>query len=143
MKILQQMFQNHPVQAPVGMEKITETIALLTECAMACTICADACLKEDSVNQLSRCIRLNLDCAEICTVTGNLLIRQADPQPAVIRSMLQACMVACRACADECDRHASKHPHCRICAEACRQCEKTVARILPTLPAESTTRDAM
>jgi hypothetical protein len=36
--------------------------------------------------------------------------------------MLHACAAACRLCADECEKHAKMHEHCRICAESCRRC---------------------
>jgi hypothetical protein len=38
--------------------------------------------------------------------------------------MLEACAEACRICAEECERHAGDHEHCRVCAEACRRCEQ-------------------
>ena len=34
--------------------------------AQVCTACADACLGEDDVGELTRCIRLDLDCADLC-----------------------------------------------------------------------------
>jgi hypothetical protein len=41
-------------------------------CAQACTACADACPAEDMVQQLKQCIRLDLDCADVCAATGAL-----------------------------------------------------------------------
>jgi hypothetical protein len=38
--------------------------------------------------------------------------------------MLETCALACRLCGEECERHAGKHEHCRICAESCRRCEQ-------------------
>jgi hypothetical protein len=32
--------------------------------------------------------------------------------------------VACLACAEECDRHAAHHEHCRVCAVVCRLCKQ-------------------
>jgi hypothetical protein len=32
--------------------------------------------------------------------------------------------VACLACAEECDRHAAHHEHCRVCAAVCRRCKQ-------------------
>jgi hypothetical protein len=45
------------------------------ECAQACTACADACLSEQNVADLAKCIRSNLDCADICDTTGRVLSR--------------------------------------------------------------------
>jgi len=71
-----------------------------------------------------KCIRLNLDCAEICTATGRVLIRQTEYDAPTAKAQVQACAEACRTCAEECERRADMHEHCRICAEACRQCEE-------------------
>src|SRR4029078_9113149 len=43
--------------------------------AQICTACADACLAEQMVEDLRPCIRLNLDCADICNVTGRIATR--------------------------------------------------------------------
>jgi len=42
----------------------------------------------------------------------------------MLRTMLEACALACRTCGDECARHASQREHCAISAEACRDCER-------------------
>ena len=38
-----------------------------------------------------------------------------------------------KACGDECEQHAQMHEHCRVCAEACRRCERACADLLATL----------
>src|SRR5690554_5492529 len=49
------------------------------ECAQACTACADACLSEDMVAELTKCIRTNLDCADLCETTGIVSRHTGDP----------------------------------------------------------------
>lgn len=85
--------------------------------------CADACLADDMVRDLAKCIRTYLDCADICLTTGQVLPRHTGYDANLTRAVLQACATACKACGDECERHAEMHAHCRICAEACRCCE--------------------
>ena len=95
-------------------------IALIEEaysCAQACTACADACLAESMVEQLRECIRLNLDCADMCAAAGAMASRRTGRNVEVLRAAIQACEVACRRCGQECERHASEHEHCRICAD--------------------------
>ena len=94
------------------------------ECAQSCVICADACLGEEMVQQLLQCIRLNQDCADICAAAGAVASRRTGSNESVIRMTLEACAEACRLCAEECERHADMHEHCRICAESCRRCEE-------------------
>ena len=67
------------------------------------------------VEELTRCIRTNLDCVDICAATGKILSRYAGSDTAIARSILEACRTACRACAEECERHASMHRHCKLC----------------------------
>ncbi|MEV0727220.1 four-helix bundle copper-binding protein [Polymorphospora sp. NPDC050346] len=102
-------------------------------CAQACTACADACLSEEQVAALTVCIRINLDCADLCETTSRVLSRHTGYDRNVTRAMLVACVAACRSCAEECDRHAAMHEHCRVCAEACRHCERACQELLDGL----------
>jgi hypothetical protein len=112
---------------------LASCIEACQECAQACTACADACLGEESVQQLTTCVRTNLDCADVCSTTGRVLSRHTGYDANLTRAVLQACVVACRSCGDECDRHAGHHEHCRICADACRQCEQACQQLLTAL----------
>lgn len=44
-------------------------------CVTACSHCATACLKESDVKMMSRCIALDMDCAQICAVTAAAMAR--------------------------------------------------------------------
>jgi len=103
------------------------------ECAQTCTACADACLSEDSVADLTTCIRTNLDCADICAATGTILSRHTGYDANLTRAVLEACRTACTTCGDECGRHAEMHEHCKICAEACRRCAEACDALLAAL----------
>jgi hypothetical protein len=89
---------------------------------MVCTTCADACLHEKQVADLRDCIRLDLDCADICETTARLLARASHTDATTLRLQVQACEQACRTCAAECSRHARHMEHCRVCADACSTC---------------------
>jgi hypothetical protein len=64
-------------------------------CAQTCTACADACLSEDMVAELTKCIRTDLDCADICSATGAVLSRHTGYDANITKAMLEACRVAC------------------------------------------------
>ncbi|MGJ4899761.1 four-helix bundle copper-binding protein [Bradyrhizobium oligotrophicum] len=118
----QQMIETHPhVRGRVD-DALVRCVEECYSCAQICTSCADACLGENSVARLTQCIRLNLDCADVCNVTGRLATRRTGSDQEMISRMLEACAAACRLCAEECDKHAKMHAHCRICAESCRRC---------------------
>ncbi|CAN5619631.1 four-helix bundle copper-binding protein [soil metagenome] len=127
---VQQMLQTHPSPSPFDRAALLECIQACFECTQSCTSCADACLAEDKVKQLLRCIRLNLDCADVCDTMGRLLLRQSEPDMGLLRTQLQACAEACRVCGAECQQHAEHHEHCRVCAESCRRCEEACNRLL-------------
>ncbi|WP_251858579.1 four-helix bundle copper-binding protein [Herbiconiux sp. L3-i23] len=117
----------------IDRDKLVASIEACLECAQACTACADACLSEDMVADLTKCIRTNLDCADLCEATGGILSRHTGYNANLTRAALEACRTACASCADECERHADMHEHCRICAESCRRCENACAELLSTL----------
>jgi hypothetical protein len=101
------------------------------EAEVACVVCADACLSEDDVVSLRRCIRTNLDAADIAATTARLLARMlADPR--LLRAQVEACARALSACAEACHEHA--HEHCRACAEACRHAAERCGAVLRELP---------
>jgi hypothetical protein len=128
------MLRTHPTPATVDLSLLEACITACGECAQTCTSCADACLAEQQVAELRRCIRLNLDCADVCDATGRILLRQTEPDWAVVRSQLEACVQACRVCGQECERHADHHEHCRVCSESCRRCAEACEALLAALP---------
>ena len=102
-------------------------------CAQVCTSCADACLAEESVAGLRQCIRLDLDCADLCATAGRLATRHTGGISLLVVEILNACALACRLCADECARHAEQMEHCRLCAEACNRCEEACSAAIRSL----------
>jgi hypothetical protein len=125
-----EIIEMHPQPAGLDRDALLRCIDECLNCAASCTSCADACLGENDVQELVRCIRLNLDCADICEATGHVVTRQTVPHLGVVRATIEACAAACRACGEECERHAAHHEHCRLCAEACRRCEQACDDLL-------------
>lgn len=120
----QEMISTHPHVRGSTNEALIRCIEECFDCAQICTSCADASLAEDMVADLRQCIRLNLDCADLCRAAGQIGTRRTGSNEAIIVATLNVCEQACALCAQECERHADMHEHCRICAEACRRCER-------------------
>jgi hypothetical protein len=131
----QEILATHPKGPAIDADALAACIEACFDCAQSCTADADANLAEDDVKAMVRCIRLCLDCTDVCVATGNVLSRQTEFDAEPARSLVQACLDACRICADECERHAPHHEHCRICAEVCRRCEQTCTDVLRLLAA--------
>jgi hypothetical protein len=127
------MLQTYPAEINLDRAKLAATIDALIECSEACTACADACLSEGMVAELTKCIRTNLDCADICGTTARVLSRHTGYDANVSRTLLEACAMVCKSCGDECARHADVHEHCRICAEACRRCDQACRELLAAM----------
>lgn len=127
------MVGSHPDVRGSTNDALIRCIEECYSCAQACTSCADACTAEPMVQQLTQCIRLDMDCADICAATGSIATRRTGSNEAVIRGMLEACATACWLCAEECERHAGMHEHCRICADACRRCEQACREALRSM----------
>jgi hypothetical protein len=132
MNQLAELLAAHPQAKPS--EALVRCVEECFVCVVACTSCADADLAEEDVEDLRHCIRLCLDCSDVCAATGQVLTRQTSPEPSLTRSLLEACLLACRLCAEECERHAAHHEHCRLCAETCRRCEQACADLLAAEP---------
>ena len=106
-----------------------------SDCAQACTADTDADLSEANLAEMVKCIRLCLDCTDVCTVTAAVLSRLAEYDPGATRPLLEACVATCKSCGDECGRHAPHHDHCRVCEQACRRCERACQDLLDALSA--------
>jgi hypothetical protein len=128
MNELAALLDSHPQRRTTNNQLLADTVAALQDCAQTCSACADACLAEPDAAALAACIRLNLDCADVCTATARVLLRSG----AITETLLDACAQLCRACADECARHAGHHEHCRICAQACRVADQACWEFLTT-----------
>ena len=98
--------------------KNSELIQILNECAAKCNHCADACLDEQDIKMMVKCIRLDRICAATCEATAKILAANSAGEHA--QGLVKFCREICEKCADECEKHEMKH--CQDCADACREC---------------------
>lgn len=94
-------------------------INALTNCASACNYCTTACLEEMDVKMMTACIKLDIDCAALCSLTAGFIARGSVHG----KHLLKECAELCGLCAAECEKHSSMQ-HCKDCAAACRTCEQ-------------------
>jgi len=130
--VARSMLDAYPRDFNVDRDALVGCIEACYDCAQACTQCADDCLSEEGKQeQLAKCIRLNLDCADICLTTGRVVSRQTEYDANLTRPILEACAQACKSCGDECAEHGEHGmEHCRVCAEQCRRCEQACQQLL-------------
>jgi hypothetical protein len=127
------MLETYPKSINLDRELLARVVDAALACSQTCTACADACLSEDMVAELTTCIRTNLDCADICATTARVLSRHTGYDANLTRAQLEACVQACKSCGDECQEHAGMHEHCRVCADACRACEQACRELLSAI----------
>ena len=103
------------------MEKTKNTglLTALYDCSSACNYCTTACLEEPEVQMMVSCIKLDIDCAAICSLAASFIARNSVHG----KHLLKECAELCNLCAAECEKHV-KMKHCADCAKACRACEK-------------------
>jgi hypothetical protein len=131
---VKEMLQTYPADlGGVDRQALTRCIQETLACAQTCTACADACLSEDRVAELRKCVRTDLDCADICQTTAWVLSRHTGYDANITRAQLEVCVTACMACAEECEQHSGEHEHCRLCAESCRRCAQACRDLLGSL----------
>src|SRR5690625_7211206 len=100
-----------------------EIIHSLGSCINHCNYCADACLDEDNLDHMVRCIRLNRICAEACAAASQILaIHHAE-----VKNLIEYCIKTCDQCAVECSKN--DHDQCHACA-TCVQNGAYVCRII-------------
>lgn len=106
-------------------ERNKKLISVLNECAAECHHCTTACLDEQDVKMLAECIKLDIDCAEICQLTAAFLARGSEHAIHILKE----CAEICEACAGECGKHGHME-HCKRCAEVCRLCAEECMAVL-------------
>ena len=68
-----------------------------------------------NVKMMARCIELDRDCADICSLAVQFMARGSK----YAEKLCALCAEICKACGDECAK--SKLEHCQRCAEACHK----------------------
>jgi hypothetical protein len=128
--LTEQLLAEYPADITMDRKALARAIDAAVACSQACTACADACLSEDDVAASTRCIRDDLDCADVCATTSRVLSRHTGYDARLTRAVLQAAVQACNTCADSCGEHRDHHPHCATCEQACRDCERACKALL-------------
>jgi hypothetical protein len=133
MSYARQLLDTYPGTLNADAGVLAATLDALSDCAQACAADADADLAEQNLAEMVKCIRLCLDCTDVCTATLGVVSRQTAYDPTITKPLLQACVATCKSCGDECARHAPHYEHCRVCEQACRRCEQACRELLGVL----------
>lgn len=78
-----------------------QTIEACITCMEACNHCFTKCLEESAHHDLSGCIRLDRECADICALAAKAM--QTDSP--FLKEICALCADICEACGTECEKH--------------------------------------
>lgn len=104
--------------------KYEDCLKACIECLEACNNCFDACLKEEHIQMMAGCIRLDRECADVCSYAAQAITRNSP----FVQEICKLCAQICDACGEECGKH--DHEHCQKCAEACRKCAEACRQMV-------------
>ena len=121
-----EMIKEHPDVGADYNDALGQAIRHAMYCAAICNSCADACNAEEG--EMRGCIRKCSDCSDVCTALYRVAARRTAGDVTVIKSLLEACIISCKVCAEECGKH--DNAHCRRCATMCRECFEDCVKAL-------------
>lgn len=114
------------IKQPMTQIQDQKVMEALAKCIAECNRCAMACLDEKNT-ELIRCIKLCIDCAEICKITASFTARDSE----YAHQLRDECEEICLNCANECELH-EEMGHCKMCAKICRECASACITIPST-----------
>jgi hypothetical protein len=98
---------------------MAENIYDMQQCIQNCRDCQRACM-HTLAHTLNQCdaanARLLIDCAEICQVSANFMLRESESHGYTCA----VCAQVCERCADACEK--MEDPQMKLCGEICRRC---------------------
>lgn len=95
------------------------------DCHRVCLATVAHCLQQGGSHAEAAHIRIMLDCAQICLVSADFMIRGSTLHGRICA----VCAETCRACEQSCSGHPDADDAMRRCAEACRRCAEECERM--------------
>ena len=131
---IKEMIQDHPQVGDDYNEALGEAVKHAMYCAAIANSCVDACNAESM--DMSECIRKCSDTSDLCTALYRVGSRRTHGNTVVIKSLLEATIIACKVSHEECAKHDSAH--CRRCARMCRETFEDCVKALDEMVSAAT-----
>ena len=116
MSYARQMLDTYPRTFNVDADLLAAAIDALDDCAQACNADNAADLSEQNVAEMVTCIRLCLNCVDVCTATARVIGRQTEYDASLPGRCLSPAWLSAGAAATS----ASGMPTCRTAGSAPR-----------------------
>ena len=88
------------------------------DCFQECSHLIDHCLQKGGIHADPKHIKLLNDCAKICNLSADFMLRHSDYHDVTCKS----CAEICIACAESCEAMAEQDEMMKACAQVCRKC---------------------
>jgi hypothetical protein len=106
--------------------EMRQCIENCTNCHQVCLRAIQHCLGMGGKHAEQKHIRVMADCAQICAVSADFMVRMSDLHPRTCG----VCAEACQRCADDCDRvGGGSDTQMKQCADTCRRCADSCRRM--------------
>ncbi|MFI6034753.1 Rho termination factor N-terminal domain-containing protein [Streptomyces sp. NPDC051315] len=153
MSLVEKLLDAYPAETGMPPRLLGEAVDKLYECAGVCLTCADAAAAEQDPEKIVmsiKCVRLDNDCADLCTVTARILARQTGYDAPTTMAVIEATRTVLRASADAAEEFRDI-PYFDLSAKACRETERLLEQLVrqmgsseagegyPTSPPSATT----
>jgi hypothetical protein len=108
-----------------GNQTMEACIQACLDCHRICLATVAHCLQLGGNHAGPGHIRIMMDCAQICAVSADFMIRGSQHHPHLCRE----CAEICRECEASCAGHPAADDAMRRCAEMCRRCAEECGRM--------------
>lgn len=102
--------------------------ACIQNCLLCHQLCEHTlvhCLEKEGLSTERLHLRTLLDCAQICSVSADFMLRSSSLHHATCRT----CAEVCFACARSCSSYGGDDEMLRVCASICMQCAESCRRM--------------
>ena len=110
------------MNVPSGMQVCIDNC---TECYQMCSHLVDYCLKKGGEFSNPEHIKLLEDCARICNLSADFMIRHSKFHDTVC----DVCAKVCKACAESCNALGKDDRILQACYDACIKCAESCAQM--------------
>ena len=100
--------------------EMQQCIQACVKCHQVCVQLIHHCLSKGGKHAEPDHVRILQDCAEICELSANFMLRNSDFHSRVC----EACAKICLACAQECERIADDD-RMELCVDLCQRCAES------------------
>ncbi|OUD01793.1 Rho termination factor N-terminal domain-containing protein [Streptomyces swartbergensis] len=143
MSLVEKLLDAYPAETGMPPKLLGEAVDKLYECAGVCLTCADAAAAEQDPEKIVlsiKCVRLDNDCADLCTVAARILARQTGYDAPTTMAIIDATRTVLRASADAAEEFKGT-PYFELSARACRETERLLGRLVEQMGSSEAGRE--